>query len=313
MFQPFLREKPAYIKLIYFIIIIFCSLLLVNIFGMVLAVPFFGKSFIESLTGIYDYNDPGVICKLKYIQIINEFAMFIVPVLLFALLAGKSMRDYLKLDRSINFVQLLIGASVIIASLPLINWLSKINESMSLPDQLAGIEKWMRNAENDADALSNAFMSTTTFWGLLINILMIAILPAIGEEFFFRGVLQRLFSEWFKNAHIAIFLTAFIFSAFHLQFYGFLPRFMLGLFLGYLFYWSGTLWLPIIIHFINNGIAVVVAFLAAKGAINVNFETFGSSDNIYVNLCSTLFVAGLVFILYRKYRMNSPSTKGCKP
>ena len=124
-------------------------------------------------------------------------------------------------------------------------------------------------------------------------------MPAIGEEFFFRGVLQRLFSEWFRNAHVAIIVTAFIFSAIHFQFYGFIPRFLLGLFLGYMFYWSGTLWLPIIIHFINNGLAVLVAFLAARGLLNVDFETFGSSENWFVNVSSIVIISALIFLLFR--------------
>ncbi|MFA5196683.1 MAG: CPBP family intramembrane glutamic endopeptidase, partial [Bacteroidales bacterium] len=134
--------------------------------------------------------------------------------------------------------------------------------------------------------------------GFFINILMIAVLPAIGEEFFFRGVLQRLLGEWFKNVHVAVIVTAVIFSAFHLQFYGFLPRFLLGMFLGYIFYWSGSLWVPIIVHFINNGLAVVVAWLSARGMVDFNFETFGSSDNLFVIISSGVIVAGLMFVLF---------------
>ncbi|HOY31979.1 MAG TPA: CPBP family intramembrane metalloprotease [Bacteroidales bacterium] len=299
IFHPFLLEKPPYLKLLYFILIIICSLFLVNIFGMVLAVPFFGRSFIETISGAYDYNDPGVVAKLKYLQIINQLALFIVPVLIFAFFAWKNIPDYLKLNKRINAYLVLIAVSIILAGLPFINWLTALNSNMSLPEQLSGVEEWMRASETEAGTLTNAFLSSATVGGLLINVLMIAILPAIGEEFFFRGILQRLFSEWIKNVHIAIWVTAFIFSAFHMQFFGFLPRFLLGIYLGYLFYWSGTLWLPIIVHFINNGLAVVVAWLAARGMVGISYETFGSSDNLYVNLTSGLVVAGLIFVLYR--------------
>lgn len=297
--QPFLQEKKPYLKLLYFLLIVIGSLFLINMLGMLLAVPFYGKSFIYSLSGVYDYSDPSVISKLKYLQIVNQLALFIVPVLIYALFAGKSIPDYLKLNRKINMLPLLIAVSIIIAGLPFINLITEFNSNMSLPEQLAGVEKWMRASETEAGTITNAFLNTTTIGGFAINILMIAILPAIGEEFFFRGVLQRLFSEWFRNVHVAIIVTAFIFSAIHMQFYGFIPRFLLGMFLGYVFYWSGTLWLPIIIHFINNGLAVVVAFLAARGTVNVNFETFGSSDNWFVNLSSIVIISSLIFLLFR--------------
>ena len=299
IFQPFLQKKKPFVKLFYFILIVVCSLFLINMIGLLLAVPFYGKSFTESLTGVYDYSDPLVISKLKYLQIVNQLALFIVPVLIFAVFAGNSIPDYLKLNRKINLLPLIIGISIIAACMPFINWLGEVNGNLNLPQKLGGIEEWMRTSENEAATLTGAFLGTAHWGGFLINILMIAILPALGEEFFFRGVLQRLFSEWFKNAHIAIIVTAFIFSAIHMQFYGFIPRFMLGLFLGYAFYWSGTLWLPILIHFLNNASSVVVAFLSARGMTTVDFETFGSSENVYVIVGSAFVVTLMMFLFYR--------------
>ncbi|MCK9613324.1 MAG: CPBP family intramembrane metalloprotease [Bacteroidales bacterium] len=298
VFHPFLQVKPAYLKLVYFIIIVACSLLLVNIFGLVLAVPFFGKSFIENLSSAPDYSDPLIIAQLKYLQVVNQLAIFIVPVLVFSMCAGKNISHYLKLSNKFKIFSLLIAAAIIILVLPLINLITEFNGNMSLPEQLGGVEKWMRDSEAEAAAVTNAFLDTATVGGFFINILMIAVLPAIGEEFFFRGVLQRLLGEWFKNVHVAVIVTAVIFSAFHLQFYGFLPRFLLGMFLGYIFYWSGSLWVPIIVHFINNGLAVVVAWLSARGMVDFNFETFGSSDNLFVIISSGVIVAGLMFVLF---------------
>ncbi len=134
--------------------------------------------------------------------------------------------------------------------------------------------------------------------GFLVNLLMIAILPAIGEEFFFRGILQRLFSEWFKNIHVAIFITAFIFSAIHFQFFGFFPRFLLGLYLGYLFYWSGNLWIPIVVHFINNALVVILAYISANGYADIDYETFGSTNNTLILLLTTVLISALIFILF---------------
>ena len=92
-----------------------------------------------------------------------------------------------------------------------------------------------------------------------------AILPAIGEELLFRGVFQRLLTEWTRNIHWGIILAALLFSFFHFEFYGFLPRFLLGVFFGYLFVWTSSIWVPILAHFTNNFIIVVYSFYQATG------------------------------------------------
>mgnify|MGYP000943122856 CR=1 FL=1 len=305
IFQPFLQDKKPYLKLLYFLLTVICCVFLINIFGMVLAVPFFGKSFMDSLSVLNDYSDSIVIVKLKYLQVVNQFALFIVPVLIFALFADNSVARYLKLNRKIKVLPLLFAVCIIFAGLPLINWLSEINRNMSLSERYSWLEQWMRDSENQASDITDAFLRSAGYGDLLINFLVIAILPALGEEFFFRGVLQRLFSEWFKNAHAGIIITALLFSAFHMQFFGFLPRFLLGMFLGYLFYWSGTLWLPIIVHFLNNGLAVAVAFLSARGIFDISYETFGSSNNWYVILGSGFVVSVMIVLLNKTGRRNS--------
>ncbi len=297
--QPLFQNKPPYLQLIFFILIIIASLFFVNVLGILIAVPIFGSSFLDGIQVTGSITDPGLVSKLEYLQIVNQFALFIVPVLLFALFTGTPVHKYLKLNFRLPLILLFLSVAIILLAIPLINWIGEANASMKLPESLAGIEQWMRNSETQAADLTKAFLGTVSVSGFLINLLMIAILPAIGEEFFFRGILQRLFSEWFKNIHVAIFVTAFIFSAIHFQFFGFIPRFLLGLYLGYLFYWSGNLWIPIIIHFINNGLIVVVAYISALGYADINFETFGSTNNALILLLTTLLISALIFILFR--------------
>ena len=90
---------------------------------------------------------------------------------------------------------------------------------------------------------------------------MVAMIPAIGEELLFRGVLQKQLIKGLGNAHVAIILTAVIFSAFHLQFLGFFSRALLGMLFGYLYYWSKNMWYPILTHFTNNGLALLLAII----------------------------------------------------
>jgi membrane protease YdiL (CAAX protease family) len=297
--QPLFQDTPPYLKLIFFILIIIASFIFVNVLGILIAIPIFGRSFLDGIAVVGSITDPELLPKLEYLQIVNQFALFIVPVILFALFSGTTIKNYLKLSFRMPLIFLFLAMAIILLGLPIINWIGEVNASMKLPQSFSGIEQWMRNSETQAADLTKAFLGTVSIQGFLINLLMIAILPAIGEEFFFRGILQRLFSEWFKNIHVAIFVTAFIFSTIHFQFFGFFPRFLLGLFLGYLFYWSGNLWIPIIIHFINNGLVVVISYIAALGYANIDYETFGSTNNALILLLTTLLISVFIFTLFR--------------
>ncbi len=302
--HPVLQRQTPALKLLYFILILAASLFFVNMLGVLLAFPFYGSSFLESLSQGYDFSKPDIVSKLKYLQIVNQFALFIIPSLVFSLFAGDKLFRYVRLKRHISSVFLMFALAVVIVGLPFINWIGEVNARMSFPQMFSGIEQWMKSSEAQAAEVTTAFLNTPSLWGFVVNMLMIAILPAIGEELFFRGVLQRIFKEWFGNIHVAVLITAFIFSAIHMQFYGFIPRFLLGIYLGYIFYWSGNLWIPIMIHFMNNGIAVCVAFLSAKGLLKANFDTFGRSDDTFVIVFSAIVVSLLVFLLFRNRRSD---------
>jgi len=132
---------------------------------------------------------------------------------------------------------------------------------------------------------------------------MIALLPAIGEELLFRGVIQRIFIRWTKNSHWGIWIAAILFSALHMQFYGFIPRLLLGALFGYLLVWSGSMWLPIAAHFVNNAVAVIGMYMIDKGTINPEFEEIGSTgDSIYLSVISIAIVALLLWLIKREYK-----------
>ena len=120
-----------------------------------------------------------------------------------------------------------------------------------------------------------------------------AILPAVGEELLFRGLLQQKLFSCFKNIHISIWITAFLFSALHLQFFGFFPRFLLGALLGYMFYWSGSLWLPIIAHFTNNALALLMSFFISKNMISTDLDQIGIDENMW----NTIAISGIAIVM----------------
>jgi len=153
-------------------------------------------------------------------------------------------------------------------------------------------------------ALQTLFLVMPTFTVFIVNLIIIGLLPAIAEEFLFRGALQQLLYEGFKNIHVAIWVTAIIFSAIHVQFYGFVPRMILGAILGYLFYWSGNIWVPIIGHLFNNGGQVALTYLHQQGVIKYDIDT-DETVPIYLALVSALLLAGCLYIAW-KNRVPEP-------
>ncbi len=313
-FKPVLEGTPPPLKILTFFLVIFLSLLFTLILGIVVGFAFFGGGMLDYVKEGMSLTDPAFLPVLKYLQIINTLGIFIIPSIVFAFLVSKSPVRYLSLKLTPAFVSTVAGIAVIIAILPFIHWIAGINEMMTLPDWLSGIEGWMKRSEDQAKELVEMFLSTTTITGLALNLFMIAVLPAIGEELLFRGVLLRLFREWTKNPHIAVLISAFLFSALHLQFYGFLPRFILGIILGYLFVWTRSVWVPILVHFVNNGIAVVAAWYFARGNIDRDIESIGEVDQPIVILSSLIMVlAMLTMIHYYEHKKKEAPLNDASP
>lgn len=267
--------------------------------GMLLAVPIFGLSM-DSLQNELTSSD-GNINLLVYLQFISQLGVFVFPPIIFILLMKKSLLGYFQLNHLASFRTFFYVFLVAFTILPVINIIASWNQQLQLPEFLSGMQSWMEQKELAAEEITRRFLSRTSYEALIMNLVVIALIPAIGEELFFRGVIQKVFSEWFKNAHIAILVTAILFSALHMQFFGFLPRMVLGLLFGYYFYWTKSLWVPIVAHFINNGGAVIVAFKSARGEMNMDYEDFGSYNGnttlILLNLALTVF---MLFFIYRQ-------------
>ena len=233
------------------------------------------------------------IVRLKIGQGISSALMFIAPpMILYAFTRTEPMRQ-LGFRKPAKGWMLLVGIALMFVSLPLTNILGTWNEKANFGEFL---ETFLKMLEDAAGDLTQRMLEVDTVGGLLFNLLVIALIPAIGEELTFRGVLQQALTRR-CNAHVAIWLSAFIFSFIHFQFYGFLPRFFLGLIIGYMFYYSGSLWTSILMHFINNGSAVVVAYLDYKGFVNVDWEHFGSTSNIALLIGSLVLTVGLIVIV----------------
>jgi hypothetical protein len=176
---------------------------------------------------------------------------------------------------------------------------------MVLPEFLKGLEQWMREKEQQAAVLTKQLLVMKSFSDYLLNLLMIAIIPAIGEELLFRGALQNIVYKWFYNPHVAIWISAIIFSAIHVQFFGFFPRMFLGALFGYFLWWSGSLWFAIWGHFLNNGLAVTMAFILQLQGKSIDEIEKTDTFQIWGYLLSAIITLVLLLKFYQNFKKNS--------
>lgn len=273
-------------------LLIFVCFFVANLIGM-------SGSLLFGASSLIDLQNENTIFSLKFLQALSSVGIFIVPPFLFAYLSGNSLSF-----KSVSRQQLMLTAVIMFFAMPLINVLSLWNEQLHLPGFLESVEAWMRAAEAKAMAITEAFLAVNTPLGLAVNILIIAIIPALGEELLFRGVVQKELSKWSGKVHLSIWITAFLFSAIHLQFLGFFPRFLIGGLLGYMFYWSGSIWLPILAHFVNNAVAVILYYMVAKGRLEADVETIGVNEGQTSMLLISFLSVGLLLYLLREISLK---------
>jgi membrane protease YdiL (CAAX protease family) len=197
------------------------------------------------------------------------------------------------LKKGLTLKQGAIAILFAVAALPMISLLAEWNKGMELPQFLASMEEMMREMEESSKVLTERFLNTTSEWMLFVNLLVMALLPAVCEEMMFRGWLQRALGQS-VDYHTAIWVSAIVFSAIHFQFYGFIPRMLIGAALGYLYYYTGSLWAPIVAHFTNNAAAVVTAFLSYNGYTSIDFDLIGTGDTWYLSVASVAVCVALM-------------------
>lgn len=195
--------------------------------------------------------------SIRITILIQDIFIFILPALAAQFYIWRSStKKTLQLNMP-SLSTILWGVLAIVSIGPFIDFIGTWNQGLHLPESMHSIEQWMIDSEKTAEVMLNNIINTTTWGGYISNIFLIAIMAGISEELLFRGVLQKIFISWTRNIHIGILVTAVIFSAIHFQFFGFFPRVILGVILGYLYIYSKSLWVPVIAHTINNALTVV--------------------------------------------------------
>ena len=245
--------------------------------------------------------------RMKIGQGISSIMMFVVPPVVYYFIICKDhpMHNLGLRKLTPPWWLILIGVIVMFVSIPVTTSLTTWNESMCLGGALSRLEEWMKDMEETAKAFTDKMVNVNTIGGLLLNLIIIALIPAIGEELTFRGVLQQSLTRKI-NPHIAIILSAAIFSFFHFQFYGFLPRMFLGVLLGYMFYITDSLWTSMLMHFVNNGASVALYYLDNKGLIK-DAEHWGETQNMWIIAASAVITTGLIVWSWEKAQPKQPA------
>lgn len=251
----------------------------------------------------------GGIDSLNFIRVMQVFQsvfIFLVPALLCAYLFNEDGWQYLKIKKAVNLKVLIYSIILIVAIQPLISFTGYYNKMMTLPESLSELEQSMQAMENSAAALLERLMADHSPDVVIANFIVIAVAAGITEEFFFRGSLQQLVKKICHNRHVTVWITAFIFSFIHFQFYGFVPRMLLGALLGYIFLWSGNLWIPVIVHTLNNALSVALYYKFHSTPVYDRLENFGTGNTIWATVASIAVTGVILSLLSKEYQRNNP-------
>jgi len=275
--------------LLFIFLSLFVGLVLIGGLGMAMGMPL--TEIQDAMGGLNVDSSEKMINFVRSSILINHLTMFVIPGILFTYMIYKSKwRQFLRLHRSPKAVNWFLGFILLLVSFPLIQYSFYINsEFIPLPE-------WARTMENNTAGMIEALLATDSPFLVLFNVLIIAVVPAFGEELIFRGLLQGKIMDSLKNPVAAIWITAILFSAFHMQFEGFIPRLLLGALLGYLYYWTNNLWVPIIAHFLNNFLQVVAQYLYSHEMSELNIDEIESVP-VWSALVSLVLVVGLGWYL----------------
>jgi membrane protease YdiL (CAAX protease family) len=294
------QMHPAF-QFVTFIGIVVIIYIAGNIIGAGLVWGFYG---LKTLTAIGSLNlaAPHAITALWVLQFTGAtLPIFAAPVF-FAYVVVHNPSEFIRPNFRFPWVLMVIVLGISLIAFPLIEFLSDLNQKMALPPFL----HWMRDFEDNAEKLTNAMLQMKTVWDLIFDLAFIGLLTAIAEEFMFRGCLQTILVKWTKNVHVAVWVTAILFSAFHMEFFGFLPRVLLGAIFGYLVVWSGSIWPAVWAHFINNGSDVIITYLSQHKMINFNAD----DQHLFNN---AEYVFSFIIILFLCWFYRNITTKSLVP
>ena len=277
---PLIKNATLGTKLLTFALLLIFGLLFSSVLGV----------FVVMINGgaVTDINN------LQIAQVLSQIVGFLLPAAVYAILVHEKPLNYLGFKDIPTWS--LLGIVAMFTVIPFLGTVNDWNNGIVFPESMRAIEEQLRSIQTKSDEIVNIFISQGT---LFSSLLIVAALAAVSEELLFRSVIQKALIKLFRNAHVAIIVTAFLFSAFHMDFFGFFPRFILGLMLGYMFWMSGSIFPSMLMHFVNNATIVILYYLNTRGFSNIDVEHFGSTDNVLVIALSLIATVAIFIICWR--------------
>jgi uncharacterized protein len=300
--QTYLKSKPIGIQLLLFIGMAF---------GIFMVLSLIGVAVLSNITGIslfqlqdinkWDSTNPNMIFFIRGMLLLQFLGLFLIPSLLFGYFSDPKPGQYLGLKPPHQAIYWVLGIAALLVSIPFVEYMGVLNQKM-IPGGEA--QKWMKSMEEEAARQIQFMLSKHTPGELFLNLIFISVFAGVGEELFFRGVLQRLFIKLTKSPWAGIILTAILFSGFHLQFFGFLPRLFLGILLGALYWYSGSLWTAILAHFVYDALIIVLVYANPQMVKDANATIVDPAQLSIMALVSAALTFVIVLQMIRKTRTS---------
>ncbi len=280
-------------------------------FGIFMVFSLVGVAILSSITGIsllqlqdinkWDSTNPNMIFFIRGMLLIQFLGLFVIPSLLFGYFSDPKPAQYLGLKAPHRGMYWVLGIAVLLVAIPLVEYTGVLNQKMIVGGEA---QKWMKSLEEEAAKQIQFMLSRHTPQELILNLIFISVFAGVGEELFFRGVLQRLFIKLTKSPWAGIVLTAILFSGFHLQFFGFFPRLFLGILLGALYWYSGSLWTAILAHFVYDALIIILVYANPEMIKDPTAPMVNPAQLTLMALVSAVGTLALVWQMKRKSKTS---------
>ena len=306
--QPQHRQLNTFTSLLLLVAFVFIGLFIGQFAGMLIVLPWYNfdlQLIIDAL--LNPLSVPNAKTAVLVMQAGSTlFGFILAPLVHQRLMDRRLAKDIF--GHHISLIPLGLSVAAVFAFMFANSIVIEWNMNLDFSGLSPAFETWARAKEEQLRELTLFITRFDSLGGLLLGLIVIAVLPAVGEELLFRGVGQRKLYELFGNPHAAIWTAALLFSAIHFQFYGFFPRLLLGALFGYIYYWSGNLWYAIAAHFVNNAFLLIMLYLRQQGSIDFDVESSEAAPWSVVIL--SLLIGAVALFYFRNITLRPVERDG---
>ncbi|MDL2322397.1 CPBP family intramembrane metalloprotease [Bacteroidales bacterium OttesenSCG-928-A17] len=307
MLKGIFKDSHPAIQLLMMLVFIFSGALAGQLLGMFVIFMKYGFS-IEIVQAVMS-NMVDYPVALRELQFFSALGTFIFPAIVLGYLFSDNYKDYLKIDAPIRISPVVWVILSMIVVLPFLNFIAYYNQQIHFPEYLKPLEERLRLQEETAENITRSMLNMENLWALILNTVVVGLFAAVGEEFIFRGILQNVFGKFLRNKHVIIWTVAIIFSLAHFQFFGFVPRVLLGAYFGYLVYFTNNIWIPVIAHFTHNFIIVMSFWVYKEQPEKLDdMDAIGTGPSWWMALISLIFFIAVFRIIQKQSQLQNLSS-----